>query len=667
MPSFAQNPNAYCRWAKAHESRVEALSLLAKPLRDDSWRSASAEWVRHLSWPPFWEPTTRSAALELRSALISKILVGPLDDSAHAALPGIFNTRSLAPIPEAAAITTWVVDHAEPNDAAMIADMIEHVVYDKDDDFKRACVPLVEWLLTKGSSELRSGRRALLVAQLVPFVLEYGPPDLVAPTIRYVLFNDKRVGSDTMMFNTVERLLTAIEQVIATTGSGSIVGDLVEALEPNAVALYVQEVLGRWEQHPLSRLEVLRQLAEGSIQPPDAASTWALAMLGPPVDLRMVDEPVARSAAEGLVRRITDHGSLGVEAPEHPDRREWGRVVAREFTRATAVLSTRSTQDVRLLQRCAGFDPQVTEGVHDAVLNTVEAANEPGLDAMRSMLRSPGTGPNVVSAALELLLGTKDSNPGTGDNDGSLDHVLDAIRMALKADAPTVCGFNFAEAVQRATDVEAKTLAGDRAFLVEGKTLLVSERALRDLLTVSDHPHVQRALGVLYAIHEVVHDFQGIAEKTDVSRVRFAGAESALMHVDLGADHVATVIAATMFPEWDLLWLKDWAGRSIPAFPAGPRNPEFSRIRKTLRFIGLRTDLVLRKLGVGTELFTSESYGFADYSPGGGAFIAIVNRPPFVVVKNSTISSADAAILFSGIDGGVIEKVDQVIERALIG
>jgi hypothetical protein len=286
------------------------------------------------------------------------------------------------------------------------------------------------------------------------------------------------------------------------------------------------------------------------------------------------------------------------------------------------------------------------------------------------MLASPGTEPVVVVPALELLktaAAPAGKTTPAGKKTVAVDHAVAAVERLLLAEGPTVSGFTFKEAVGGVVRIRLADLPDQRAFMVEGDTLAISKGGIERLCALSDDGEAQRALAVLYTLHEVVHGFQGAAGMGRVAELRFAGAESALMHIDLGADHVAAVIANAIFPTWDLLWLKDWQGQSIRGFPASARNPAYSRIRKTLRLVGLRVDLALRKLGVGSEHMTRESYGFGDFSPSGGAFIALVNRPPFVVVKTSTINPGEASVLFEGIEGedGSIERVDEVVVEAL--
>src|SRR4051812_41494559 len=93
----------------------------------------------------------------------------------------------------------------------------------------------------------------------------------------------------------------------------------------------------------------------------------------------------------------------------------------------------------------------------------------------------------------------------------------------------------------------------------------------------------RRQLAILYFAHEVVHHAQGMKGLETVRRLRSAGGETTLMHVDLAADHVAAGITARVFPQWTLQALKDREGRSLGAYPVGWMHPNAARARKAVR------------------------------------------------------------------------------------
>lgn len=662
MVSFTQHPDVYCGVAKSHRDRAEGLGLLAQPLLDGSWAEHPAKWIQHFSWSGFWESSTRSIAVAHRASLIERIISEErITVAAHASLPAIFNTLVYAPIAEQRKVIAWLARMAEPNDATMLADVLDQQLRRLGDD----CVPLVEWLLTKGSSELRSGRRAFLAAQLLPLVASHLEAHLAA-AIRFVLYNDSHVGSDAWGYQTLELLLDPVER-LARGGSPAIVGDLCAALVPEMLAHYLRLVMGRWEQYPHSRCEVIRRLASGEVRLVDPTQVWAAASAGPPCELRVRDAEVSRASILGLRCFLWDipRPPTLKEFDIHPDRAAWSHELASEFVRTTGLFASRSHHDIALLRQCVGYDGDTTRGIFEAIQQAVNEAADPQLDEVCSTLNTPGTGPNVVDAALELL-GTVETPVPSKPVARELAPMRQAIEALLGASVQPFAGFALRSFIGDARHVAFGKLPNDAAFAVDGDTLLLNGDSLEPLFTLFNDRE-REATAVLYALHEIVHEWQGIAGKPTVNRVRFAGAEGALMHLDLGADHVAACLAAATFPDWELLWLKELQGRSIRAFPTSARHPQFSRVRKTLRLVGLRTDLAVRKHGKRDEMMTPESYAFADFSPGGGDLVVLMNRPPFAVLKVAALAPNDADALFEGIEGksSAIDRIDKIIQSAL--
>ena len=548
MVSFAEHPEVFCTWAKSHEDREEALAKFAVPVLDGTWTVAPAVYVQHLAWFPFWEPSTRAAASDFFGGSSStRSSAGSLSDAAHAALPGLFNTADVAPFTDVPKITAWLVKNAGPNDATTIADVLMRVVWSRDENFVRDCFPLVEWLLAKGSSELRSGRRSMMVAHLLPLVVRYGAEELLAPAVRYILYNEHRVGADGWGHQTIEKLLPAVERLLDQRPTEVIIDDLLAACDPGTLGSYFEKVLRSSATFPRSRAAMVKRLARGDMTSegrPPIPETWVLVVAGPAIDVEIEDLSVARAAAEGLARY--SQGLMGSDS-EIDAAAAWGHIVAREFLRSSELLAVRNQADIRQLQTCAGFDKSVAHGVYRAVREGVEQSHDPTLDRVLELLVSPGTESTVVIPALELLASSTPS-PTAPRKRVALDHVVEAVARALRAEGPTFSGFNLKEVVGGAVRVEVADLPDERAFLVDGDTLAVSKPAIERLCGVSRDTEVQRALSVLYTVHEAVHDYQRIAAKSRVSEVRFAGAESALMHVDLGADHIAAAVAASDLP-----------------------------------------------------------------------------------------------------------------------
>lgn len=663
-PAFAENPRVYCNWAKSHTDIATALELFGAPLHDaGAWKRAAGVWASGLAWPPFWNGDTQVAALALRQKAMTELLAGKLTDAAYDALPELLRTSDFVPFENAPEIVTWLVDHAGPNDAPLIADVVDWFAPAVTRPMSVEWFPLVAWLFERGTSELKSARRADLVARLLPAIVEHGKLEQVAAAIRVLLYNDRRIGSDASGVRTLESLLRPIEELLVGRPTATIIGDLTEACDPTALAHYVAAVLAPASRVPQSRAEILRRMARGELALEKATSAWQTAFDGPAEELELAEVALARAVATAFAQYIFRPYPRPDERAE--DDRAWARVVARELLRLSDVLETRDSRDLELLKRCAAFGGHAARGVHEAVLAAIDASGDRKLDVARDMLAAPDVDAIVVCPVLESLepkrvVASRAAQPNIAE-------MLAGVRELLCVTVPEICGFRFDEHVRDTREVVAQDLEGERAFVISDGHLRLPAASLAGMCDFITDPEEQRALGVLFALHELIHDFQGIADKQDVHTVRFAGAESALMHVDLGADHLASVLASEAFPKWDLLWLKDLQARSLEGFPPVTRSPRFSRIRKALRLVGLRTDRALRDPTIGTPHLTREAYGFADFSPSGGPFIAMVNRPPFVVIKAAEISSADADALFEAIERGGhgVAQVDDVVRRAL--
>lgn len=668
MPTFIDNPEVYCLSALSLVNPSDRLRRMAVPFRDGTWKLAAGCWSSRFASHFLWERPARAEAVELRHEVLVAILSGPLDDVAFATIPNLLSTLADAPLSasEQRSFVDWLVAEAGPNEAAVVANVLERVGPGMGQPHALEWFPLVSWLLSKGSSELRSGRSPTLAAQLLPTVIAYGKPEQIAGAVRYVLYSAGDLKIDGWTGQVLERLLVAFDRLFRERPSSTaLLGDLIEACGRTAGVLdmLVNLSLRSQREVPVACAEILRRLALGEIVPANSCDTWRMVFRGPFVDLHFSSGDSLRAAAKELC-------SYGGErrGADDPEDEAWGWLIAGEVIRLTNVLATRSAPDVGVLQALGGSPGAVARGAHRAVRDAIARAGDESLAPVLALLDEEGQGPTVLYPAMALLLSLGATPSGQSERRApDLTAMVSAVREALQGKAPVVGGFDLARYLGRVTEVRVGDLKDERAFMVDGESLWLARGALEGMARRFTDVEEQRALAVLYAVHELVHEQQCIAEKRDVSAVRFAGAESALMHLDLGADHVAAVVVASVLPGWDVLRLKDLQGKSVTGFPATARNPLFSRVRKTLRLVGLRVDLALRRAGCAREQLMGESYGFADFAPSGGGFVALVNRPPFAVVKVGEISPADASVLFEAVEArpGAIERVDAVIVRAL--
>jgi hypothetical protein len=162
--TFGENAEAYCLFAKSHRMS-DALALMASALEDGTWIAAPDIWTRHLAWSPFWQEMPTETRV-VRSRLVQLLLSGKWE-TVQRAVTWLFVTERSSPLEEVPLLVSWMLGRAGPNDAPMIAEVIDILRWE-DPTLARTCFPLVEWILKKGSAELRSKGRSGLASQLIP-------------------------------------------------------------------------------------------------------------------------------------------------------------------------------------------------------------------------------------------------------------------------------------------------------------------------------------------------------------------------------------------------------------------------------------------------------------------------------------------------------------------
>jgi hypothetical protein len=120
-----------------------------------------------------------------------------------------------------------------------------------------------------------------------------------------------------------------------------------------------------------------------------------------------------------------------------------------------------------------------------------------------------------------------------------------------------------------------------------------------------------------------------------------------------------------MRTDWSLLWLKDLHGENASRYPASAAHTAAARARKALRLVGLRTDLIVRKVDA-TKL-SSDEYAFADFGPAGGEFALMASGPPFRVLGMAPLPPTDATALGGAADPDPanqrLRTLDVVLDR----
>lgn len=245
---------------------------------------------------------------------------------------------------------------------------------------------------------------------------------------------------------------------------------------------------------------------------------------------------------------------------------------------------------------------------------------------------------------------TRNAKPNRDGFDTKLGAYLDHLRALL--DHPTVaaCGVSVRDLVGSSTSIAFEPLPQDDKVVVRGSTLVVDDSYPRGLAASGKAHEEQLALLVLYVVHEAVHVVQGLGAKAAVTRLRGTGHEDELMHLDLQADHVALLIVNQLFPTWGLHWLRDVQSRSIRDFPTTPGHSATSRLRKVMRFVGLRLGYLVHRHR--PELIGAEGYVYAMFGGHGGPLQVFVNGTVRRLLFETTLSMDTTRDLLTALDPG---------------
>ena len=641
--------------------QAEALERLRRLFDDGSWRSSPGPWLHHVCmFVHRYHLGDDPGVVALRAALVAALLEGKLGPEAHHTLLMLVDRNLLVTTAEAGALARWFVERAEPSDASLAADVLHKVLMNRS-ALGDALAPLVPWLAQNGAGELRARRRGELLLRLVG---TFSNPDrdasLIPALLRYVVLNDEPLGAHHAFRREPAHFLCAMERALAD--------DRHQALAAEVALKMGEELLARAFDpagtYPRVQASLLRALARGAWPAEIASKAWelALACACPPaltfrtaaaVDLAMV---ALRSRAG--TRSFVPHGPGG----GHRDR-EWTRLVVGEYLRIYDVPShtTQATRD--RLRDVAGSD-EIAPGVAEPLKASLDAA--PGVRLSRSILAEGTSGAHVLAAIAALPDSGGPSALGSGEFDEA--GVVSLLtRLIARPWVAPIFGVDLAAALGSATRVELATLDDEWKVRIADGVARLDRSAVRDMLSaLRMNAEEKLALAAMYFVHELVHIAQGIGDKALVSALRSTGAETTLMHVDLGADHVAALAVADTFAKWSLEWLKDLAGRSTLAFPASPYGTAASRARKSQRLVGLRLDYLVRRHGrvpAGPGL----GYAFAEHGPAGGPLLVMMSGPPVRLVANAMLSKDEAALLSGAMGDGLDEARLGEVDRILLG
>jgi hypothetical protein len=627
----------------------DALDVLAGRLEDGSWRLAADRWAQTLG------VCARDAALgdrsrELITAMRLALVQGPLDVGAHAVLRTLSQmTFAKWSRDDLAAIATWFASNAVAGDSTIAADLL--ALWCADPDARKALTPVATWLIANGASELRAAGRALLAFDLVPWVAEHGEPADLVVAIRYVHANEGRVRpSDDAFFGHLAGIELAFSRGEVDF---RIVDEMVAACDPEDLFRLERLVREADPRLPRLRAAIVDALCAGCLAPRQSKPLWQ-AVATTELARRPQRHDVAIDALHSLDGMI-------VFDSRHP----WSSTAQETwvFEIASALLSGTATAavpraDAMRLSRIAGYKAAV-RGVLRALRCHVDAYVPDGVPTLVHELLREDAGSGSVMAALLLLARDGGGRGETASDSASyLADVAAHVRAVVRHAEP---GSIEGTLLSKVTAVEFTMLEDERKVELRDGRLYVDETSVLTLTQLALEPVELALAGAMYVVHELVHEPQGIGDKSAVASIRAAGAESTLMHLDLGADHAAARSLARATEGQSLAMLKDLQGRSLAAFPYGPTHSVAARGRKSQRLVDIRLDYLVRRQGLVPA--DANYYVFGDYGPAGGEIMILASGQPWRLLATAPLSRGAASICFgaAGDRRGSLAELDAIL------
>ena len=148
--------------------------------------------------------------------------------------------------------------------------------------------------------------------------------------------------------------------------------------------------------------------------------------------------------------------------------------------------------------------------------------------------------------------------------------------------------------VKHAQTFVIKPLSNDDLVTIHQQNICIDSTyiSLLEQSELDKETKIVRAM--LYAVHELIHHAHHLELKPNVKAFRKVS-ESALMEIDLEADHWAAVFMSRVFPEWTLFALKHEQALCLKDFLVSKNHTSLARKRKALRLVSLRSDFYLMK------------------------------------------------------------------------
>lgn len=547
-------------------------------------------------------------------------------------------------------VATWVAEHADAGDADVVLKTAERFI----DRFGHAATSLIDWTMEHAISTLRSPHRISLLRTVFTRLIELERRGDAALLLNLMLSIDRA-------FRDWPQDLPLWELVESSGLGPERLSDLIHGLLRVGATHLAFQPLRDFRRYPDTGRHVFGMLAAGEVPRSALELGWEIALRGSPP-----------STPDGLTSISSLDAALAklLWCEGEVDRVPWARLFAEAYWR----LWRDPTDDGHVLslapvRKLAGWRDDVARGVGEALKQRLQSMTGESADLAREILAEGPPGVFRVAAALDCFMPSSVTAPPPKPprpDDREVERLRHHLERFIATPWPSsVCGLDVGALLRNVTSVELVELDGGDKVRLAGQVLKVARDYPDDLLRdgLRDDALLQAAF--LYVAHELVHLPQGLGDIQSVRRLRAAGAESVLMHIDLTADHIAALMVHTAVRRWSLVDLKAAILESLAAFAAGPFHTDASRLRKSLRYVSERLDLLLRRASPQTDM---SGYWFLDFGPLGGPAFVFISGPPLRLVGEVPLSKEETDTLMRACDGGdAALAADRVVERIARG
>jgi len=621
----------------------EATTRITEIWDSGAWRSDPTRWLQRVNKMrdnKLWT-SERAGELTLQTLIELKW---------EASKPHLYNAfLQWADGTEALAtrVAEWVSSNADAGDADVVLRGAEEFI-------KRYAIPasrLVDWVLEHAVSALRSPHRLEILRVLFLQLTEVG-----------------RTNDAVLLLTLMAGLDRGLKDWPHYLPLWRVVED--SSLEPAVVRDLVSSLL-RVEQSHLA-FEPMRQADD---YPRCAALVFEMLIAGelPARYLERGWETAFEVFVPGESDEVTSLPSLDAGLNKlrwfKGERAPWARFFADAYWNLWRdPTDERDALAVPEVRGLAGWRDDVAQGVAAALAPRLTGRTDDAALLAREILEEGAPTVQRVVAAMDCFAPMPKTTPkseASRASDSQIEQLrLHLERFILSPWKKPIHGLDVGALLENVVSVELAALTNDDKVQLDGSKLRV-DRGYPDLLLTSGATGDELLKAAfLYVAHELVHLPQGLGAKATVGRLRAAGGESNLLHLDLVADHIAALMVHASVRRWSVIELKGAIFNSLTNFPTGPFATDASRLRKSTRYASERLDLLMCQRSP-TPDESDHGYWFLDFGPLGGPAFVFLSGPPLRLIGNPVeLSKQETDLLLHAADGPeAASKADRVVER----